>query len=362
MDTMDQPMRRRYALAIILLVLIVFLGVYAIIFGSPFNRLPTNDSNLRIAQLAFNNSDFKTALYMADSVLANDPHNVDALVNKATIIAQEGSLEFNEREMGQQSITIAQQALAINPNSDEAWRIIGYANEIMQEYPTAHDAYTKSLAINPNNVLTISQEAHAYDLQGELDKAEAGYRAALAIDPNLPQAMMGLARILLQKGDIKGALTLFTTVSHTASNVRLRAEAAYSAGMIASAMKDTGQAAQFMNLSTSIDSTYPLGWVGMGAVAFDQAIDTSSTLSETQRNNLITSSFESLQRAMSLNPNQSAAYLQMGVEMAAIGKADIAKKLLQETGMIVPNDITLSASDKESFLKRTQAVLATVTH
>ena len=86
--------------------------------------------------------------------------------------------------------------------------LIGYSNEIMQNYPAAHDAYAKT-DDGPLDALTIGQQAHAYDLQDEIAKAEAGYRAALAIDPALDQAQVGLARVLLTQGKTDEALTLF---------------------------------------------------------------------------------------------------------------------------------------------------------
>jgi cytochrome c-type biogenesis protein CcmH/NrfG len=110
------------------------------------------------AVTAFNQNDFATAIADSDTLLASDHNNIDALLAKAITLAQKGSIEFKEAEYGTQAIVVAQQALAIDPKNSEAWRIIGYANEIQQKYDEAHTAYAKSIALNPKNVAAISDD------------------------------------------------------------------------------------------------------------------------------------------------------------------------------------------------------------
>ncbi len=306
---------------------------------------------LQDAHQAYERNDFSTAISDADAALAQNPTDVSALVAKATYLAQKGSLTFNEKEYGAQAITVAQQALAIDPQSAEAWRVIGYADEIMQNYAAAEAAYEKSLALDPQNALTLSQQAHAFDLQGNTAKAEAGYRAALTIDPTLDQAKMGLAGILVQNGDLTDALPLYAATSHDSPNTRVRAEAAYSAGMIDNALKQLAEAEHLMQSATFIDPAYPLGWVGLGVVLFNEAIATSSDLSATSRQSLVSASLQSLEKAIGLNQYQSAAYYQMGVELAALGQPTAAK-FLDEAATIVPTDITLSVPEKQALLSR----------
>ena len=313
---------------------------------------------LQEAQNAYNNNDFTSAIGSVDAILTKNPNDVSALVSEANILAQEGSLSFNEKEYGTQAIAVAQQALTIDPNSADAWRVIGYANEIMQNYPAAENAYQKSLAIDPNNALTLSQQAHSYDLQGDTARAEAGYKAALAIDPTLDQAQMGLARIYIDQQELSQALGLFENVATSSANVRIRAEAEFSAGELYLARNDLGPAQQLMNSSTSLDPSYPLGWVGDGLVDFSEAVATTSGMTDAQRNALITSSFQSLQKAVTLNPYQSAAYYQIGVEFGTVGQYALATKFLDEAVTVVPNDITLSVPEKQVMLARIHSALS----
>ena len=297
---------------------------------------------------AFNDNDFDTSISQADAVLAQNAKDVDALLAKATTLAQKGSITFAETTYATQAIALAQQALTIDPKNSDAWRIIGYSYEIMQRYPEAHDAYTKSLSLNPNNVATISQNAHAWDLQGDLTQAEAGYRQALTIEPTIDQANMGLGRILLAQNKPQEALQYFTTAQQVSANVRTRAEAAYSVGMTNNILGNTAAVAPAMKQATTIDPTYSLGWVGLGDALFAQALATSST--PTQSNALISESLSDLQKAINLAPYQAAASVELGKRLIVLGNKKAGIQMLKEAALLVPNDITLSAPNKTGLL------------
>ena len=188
--------------------LVLYLGSDAFVDSMPAPVVGPHVSAETSAS-AFDRNDFVGAMRATDKLLAINPANISALLAKANILAQEGSIEFKEKEFGTQAIAVAQQVLALDSHNAEAWRIIGYAHEIMQEYPLAHDAYAKSLAIDPHNALTMSQDAHSYDLEGNTTKAEAGYRAALVLMPALDQAQMGLGRIAFPKGTTSRLVSLF---------------------------------------------------------------------------------------------------------------------------------------------------------
>ena len=340
------PLLTRYLTAlVILLALAGGLWFYA-------RTQAKNLVSLRIGTSinAFQNNDFATSIAQADQVLTQDPKNVDALLAKATTLAQEGSINFQETTYAPQAIAIAQQALAIDPQNSDAWRIIGYSYEIMQQYPQAHDAYAKSLALNPNNVATISQNAHAFDLQGDLTQAEAGYRKALSIEPNIDQANMGLGRILLSENKPQEALKYFTTAQQISGNVRTRAEAAYSVGMTNNILGNTAAVAPAMKQATTIDPTYSLGWVGLGDALFAQALATSSTLTLAQSNALITESIGDFQKAINLAPYQAAASVELGKRLIVLGNKKAGIQMLKEAATLVPNDITLSAPNKTGLL------------
>ena len=326
-------------------------------------RLPTSgggEAQLQAVQGAYNQNDFQAAIAAADAVLASDPQNVDALLAKALSLAQEGSLQFRENELAPQAIALAQQALAVQPDNADAWRIIGYSYEIMQQYDQAHAAYAKSLAIDPRSAITLSQEAHAYALQGELDKARAEYQQALAIDPSLEQARLGIAK-LASSQDAASSIALLESIASTTPNVRLQAESLYSAGVLQLGLGQLQAAQQSMEGAIAADASYPLAYVGRATVSYDLAIATSSARTATQRAALLAQSFQDLETALGLNQNQTIALYQYGMELGSIGQKDTALKFLSEALLALPKDITLASNEKADMQQQISAAQAYIT-
>ena len=321
-------------------------------FAYPSSSAQTTQA-LDNATNAFNQNNFQAALKVTNGLLAKDPHNVQALITKATILAQEGSLQFKEQQYGTQAQQLAQQAIALAPKSSEAYRILGYSYEIRQMYPQAHQAYETAIKLDPKNALAIFDEAHAYDLQGSTTEAAAGYQDALTIYPNLAAAHRGLGRILVGEGDLPGALQQFKNAYAETVNLHSKSAAAYSIASIELALGDIKAASDFASESTKLDPTYPLAWTGLGMVRFHQAL--ASTTASSSRQTLIQQSLSDLNKAITLNPDQSLAHLQFAIELASLGETANAINILKKDAAIVPNDITLSSLQKKNMLLRIEA-------
>lgn len=335
-------------------VLFILFSIAAIV---QYRSYASVESTLRAAHAAFNSNDTRGAIELVDQVLARRPSHVEALLLKATALAQQGSLQFQEKEFGAQAIAVAQQVLAIDPDNVEAWRIIGYSNEIMQNYVDAHEAYAKALEIDPQNAQVISQNAHAYDLQGDAAHAELGYFQALQIDPTLTQAQLGYARSLLRDGRIDDALVLFRKVAREAANAHNRAEAAYSAGVILGAKNEHAQAEELMRQATQENPEYALGWVGLGAELFVKSVDTSLSLSTEERQALGAQSFAALQKALEINPAQTLARLQLGMQLGAMRRFDEAFRELELAKQLAVSDITLGTIEKAAMIQRVEGTM-----
>ena len=348
-------MNKEFLIGAVVAVLVVVLGFLAFWFRTPmgayFSGTAAQQKALSGALTDFNTNNFDQALQASGQVLASDPNNIQALLLKAITLAQEGSLQFKEQEYGVQAEAVARQALALDPKNSEAWRIIGYSEEIRQNYDAAHQAYTQATALDPKNALAIADDAHAYDLQGNIVKAEAGYMQALKINPNLDLANLGLVRILIREQDQQAALPILDRVIAATPNIRYRAEADYMAGSIEINLHDHAQARSFLEQATATDPSFPLGWFGLSRELFAEAADvsTSTTLSNDQRNALAKESLQDLIKAVTLNPNQSIAYMQMGIELIYVGQTDNGIKALKNAEQIMPQDITLNAIDKHAL-------------
>lgn len=345
-----------------LLIGVVVLLALAIVIYSLYR--PPQKSIQPIADYteAFNGGDIAAAIDSIDRQIPQDPQNPVLYVAKAGALAQEGNLASQQTTYGPRAILEAQKALALDPKNDEAWRMIGYAYESMQNYPAAHAAYEKAIALNPKNAAAISADAHAYDLEGDLVKAERGYRKALSISPSFAHAHMGLGRILVRKGNVDDALQQFQIVFRMSANARLKAEAAYSSGVVESGKGNRAAAENSMSAAIGADASYAPGWTGLGAVLFSRVMATSSPMTLDQRNTMMTASIDHLKKAISLDPNQSDALIQLGIELATVGQTKSALQILAEAKRAVPEDISLAADDKTISLQRIDAISAAITH
>lgn len=306
-------------------------------------------------ETGFDTNNFVSGLAHYEHALASEPTNITLLLGKAALIAQQGSLNFDEERAARETIDIAQQVLALDPKNSDAWRLIGYAHEITQDYSAAHGAYAKSLELNPDNALTISQQAHAYDLEGRVAKADAGYRAALALAPDLDQALALRARSLVRSGRVTEALTTFERIAQHAKNVRIRAEALYSMGALLSAEGNHADAEQRFNSAIAADATFPLAYVGLASQEFLRA--NSQAITKTERAALVRSSFTHLQRALQLNPLQSVAAYQLGFQSMLLGNRDAARHIFKSARIAAKRDVTLSAPEKTTVLKEIDSAL-----
>jgi len=64
----------------------------------------------------------------------------------------------------------------------------------------------------PSEAEALAQEGQRLEEQGKAQGAESLYRAALSKDANQPQALLGLARILIERGEEADALSLLARV------------------------------------------------------------------------------------------------------------------------------------------------------
>ncbi len=309
-------------------------------------------------QTEFDSNNLKDALARADKQLLQSPNDSNALAQKAIILAQMGSLEFKEKEYGAQAVTLAEKATKADAKNSEAWRVLGYAHEIQQQYTQAHEAYSKAIELDPQNAAAIFSDAHTYDLEGNLAKAEAGYKTALVADPNLDTANTGLARVLAAKGDRDGALSALKLAYESSTNAHRKAEDAYSMSVLLNSKGDSAAALPYAQAATKLDPSYPLGWHGLGTTLFLRALDKSSKATQLERGEMIKESMADLNKALNLNPHQSLALLQAANESAFIGNKAESAGLFIKAAEAVPLDITLSASEKTATLKLIAATRA----
>ncbi len=306
-----------------------------------------NDDKIDITNY-FNNNDFKSANQVLDEALAKNPAEVYLLVQKALTLAQEGSLTFKEKELGDKAREYLLQVLRLDPQNVSALTLLGYTYEIQEDYVNSHKYYDQALNIDPNSVETLSQKAHAYLLEGKKSDAKKNYQKVIVLDKNNYKANFGLAKILVSEGNLSAAKKTFVTLAEQTQNVREKAENYYSAAVLSEAIKPVNidEIESLSALALAADPNYPLALVEQAKVLFMKSFLTKDSQ---ERKNLIGKSFSSLAQALKLNPNQSLALMQLFTQFKILGQNKQADLISKNIPTIIDKDITLSAVEKKKL-------------
>jgi tetratricopeptide (TPR) repeat protein len=307
------------------------------------------EKDIKAIAEAFNKNDLDGALVYADSRLVEHPNNAYLLTAKASVLAQKGSLSFKEEEFGSQAIAVALQAIASDPESSEAYRVLAYAYEIQEKYKEAHENYAKAISLDSNNASAHFGNAHSYDLEGDMKKAEEGYKAAVAVDQNFDQAYAGLGRIALAKGDNTTAIELYKKHYALTPSVQSKAGAAYTLSNLMRLQGNVVEAKKYATEATTLSPEYPLGWYGLG-MAYMVEVPTIKGNSEAQ-SALIQGAITSFNKVIRLNPDQSLAHLELARIQYSFDQFDLALKSLEGAERSAKVDITLNVSAKETVQK-----------
>jgi len=330
----------------IAIVFIIVLAAFFILHPS----VPATDTEIAntLSQAGddFNNSNFEGAIKKAERVLRGDSKNISALLTLAFTWAQKGSLEFKEAEYGQKAIEIANEALSVDPENSEAHRIIGYANEIMEQYTEALDSYNKAIALNQNNANAFNGRGHAYDLMGEFDKAKADYLKALEINPDLEQALVNIGRIYVREGEDYKAIAVFKRVLNMTKNVRFQAEINSALGTVFSNQGENAEALSYFEKAVELDQTLVVAWVG---IAREKFFSIAILKDEMEIVEIVESALDDIGTALSIYPKQTSAYYWQGIILKTVGDTENAEQSFSKALEVVDSDISLMANDRQNM-------------
>ena len=263
----------------------------------------------------------------------------------ASSYVQKGSVQFAEKDNANKALEIVNSIIAKDPNNVEAYRIKGYAYEIMQDYPDAFTAYEKALSIDPKNAAVLSSRGHAYSLLGQNDNAEKDYKAALAINPNLDDALLNLGRLYVTENKIADGEIYLSKVASTTSNLRLSASAFQILGVAEISLGNFMQAKEYLDDAINADPTLATAYVERGRAVYFLLPSTSSQEDFTMGVNYI---LDNIQKATSIDPNLTSAYTLSGSVFEMLGNNKQALVFYNQALSVVGNDISLSSTQKTS--------------
>jgi tetratricopeptide (TPR) repeat protein len=301
----------------------------------------------------FDNGNLEQAILDAQALASKN--KIDGLLLLAASYAQKGSLEFKEAEYGLKAIETANQVLSLDANSSEAYRIIGYANEIMNKFDDALSAYKKAISLDPKNSLAYSNIGHAYNLLGDKTNAEANYLRALEIDNNSVHALYNLSRLYFMNGYYEKAKEYAEKVLSSSTNSRFLAEAYDLLGLIAANKNNFDLALKNFNLSISQDPSLALSYVHAANAKIEivNAMFMSGNMEafRKDKDQALAEANNLCDKAISLNPNLTVAYIGKAQILALSEKYAEALTVIKKAQEVVKTDITLGASEKEDVAK-----------
>ncbi len=353
-------MHRKYLILTLSIVIIFCLLLFKVVtvffsgkkveksFSGSANVFRTSSQTQGLKDFAYlyNHGNFKDLNTQLDLSIRSNPVNFDLLLQKANVLAQEASLTFKEKELGDKAMFYVDRALAIVPTSTKALTIKGYIYEIQGDYQNSHKYYDEALRLDPSDYAILAQKAHAYLLEGEVDKAEEYFSKSIGVNPSNAEALFGMAKIKVGKAEITEAVSLLEKASTYTENYRKKAEIYYSISAILSIQKkqDSKEIEKYSYLALETDKTYAQAYLAVAKVSLNKYL-----ISKDSRD--LQGSFNMLDKALKLNPNLTISNIQLYIQLMAINKKEEALFVLQKTKEIIPKDISLSSSEKKQMEK-----------
>jgi len=347
-----------------LLVIAILIAYLTVLFRKPTVSNLKNDQKKVVTQQAtttnivnaFNTGSYDESLKLANTYLQKHPKDAQALVAKAIILANKGSVEFKENTYGQQALTVANQALKIDPQLPEAYYARGYAYEIQNEFSKAITDYEKALSLNPKEPIFLTQMGHVYDLKGEPEKAKEYYEKALAINPNFSKALVNMGRYELRYGDRNKAKEYFEKSLPNINNNIEKAGVYYSLGMLLLDDNKIEEGYKYMQQAVTMAPKYPQALAGRGWAGMLKMTAKNADLSELKKEGLTFQTvFGDAEEAVKINPNQTMGYLTLArMYLRLPNLAERSLDYYDQALGVVDKDITLMNNDRENFKKAIQ--------
>lgn len=174
-----------------------------LLFGACANRATLGPQgsmpSVDVAQAALRGGSPQIALHIDDAILANDPHNLAALLNRGeTLTALQ---QFDA------ATTAYAAALEADPQSVAAH--IGLGRLRLRADPAAAETlFLDALQRDPRNAAALNNLGIARDLLGRHQDAQVAYRQAMGIDTTMTGVQVNLALSLAMAGRAEDAAPL----------------------------------------------------------------------------------------------------------------------------------------------------------
>ncbi len=196
--------------------------------GSQGPQASIGPGTLNVADAAIAGGDPEMALSVSQSILANDPGNVDALVHEGNA--------YYALDRCPPAEAAFQLALKGDPKSSVAETGLGRCM-LKVDPRAAETAFMAAASDDPGNAAALNDLGIARDLQGNFAGAVAPYQNALLADPSLTAAEINLGLSLALSGQGAEALQYLGPLA-TGPNATPKMREDYAAALVATGRQD----------------------------------------------------------------------------------------------------------------------------
>ncbi len=197
---------------------------------------------------------------------------------------------------------LCRQTLLEQPNTDQAWHLLGLLAHQAANHDAAIDYLTLAIAINSANPLYHLDLGLVYGKTGRLEQAAQSYQEALRWQPDEAETYYLLAAVQKRLGqsaaaiqNLRQAINLDPTMS----------QAFYELGLLLATAKQWAEAEQCYRAVIRLQPTHAKAYYQLGGMCWQQQ--------------KIEAAVECFEQSLSLDPDQPLAYAFLGQGLAALG-------------------------------------------
>lgn len=350
------PQKHNAVQITIIIAVLVLVGMIAAFF---FNlNQDKRKQEERLAQIDYNtkvetfetllgDGELDRAVVQAQLLVEEYPDDSFSYLTLALGYLQLGSVTFSEEVNADLAIDAIGKALAIDPEHSGAYRLLGYAYEIKQQYPQAEEAYTKAIELNPANDVAYASRGHMYYLAGNDTAAEADLKKALEINTENAKALVDLANLYIRTNqtDVNVEELLNRAISLASDNLVI-SEALnvlgyhyMQQGLYRDALTQYQDAVEHNERNTAA-----LIGIAMTEIVLLEEADSDDIFTEG-----VQAAIEAIEGALSINDQLTRGYLAEGYLMAAIDEPERERAAYEKARRVVTDDITLGEAEKEEM-------------
>jgi len=200
---------------------------------------------------------YQEALEAYNSVIAQNPQDITALLDKANVLSK---LQRHEEALG-----IYEQAVSINENSHLTWLGKGNALFALRKYPEALAAFNRAVKVQPKSYISWHNRGSLLrDGLKDLPEAIASYDRSLEINPNFYHGWRDRGIALSQNQQHQAAIDSFKKALKIKPNDY---QSWAGQGIALSSLGKTDEALSVLDRALEIQPQDPFIWMNRGAIS-----------------------------------------------------------------------------------------------